>query len=191
MIDLVPRAIAYLKEAGVSFAPGLSALEITRIEDRFGFSFSVEHREFLTTMLPISRGWVNWRTESADALRERLNRPIDGTIFDVHNNDFWPASWGKRPTEKMQIEQQARMRLGHVPKLVPIYGHRYLPAAPAPTPSPVFSVYQTDVIYYGADLLDYVSREFGPSEPRWSTMDAPRHVEFWSNLASGADNADL
>ncbi|MBL0888960.1 hypothetical protein [Myceligenerans indicum] len=47
----------------------------------------------------------------------------------------------------------ARNYLATVPRLVPIVGHRYLPATPAPRGSPVSSVYQTDVIYYGADLV--------------------------------------
>ena len=191
MSDLVAQAIAHLRHIGVDVAPGLSDREFTRIEETFGFTFNAEHHTFLATALPISDRWINWRAASNDELRERLAWPIDSAIFDVHSNDFWPASWGERPNTKAQTEQKAREQLNRVPRLVPIYGHRYLPAAPAPTPSPVFSVYQSDVIYYGSDLLDYVRREFGSSPPSWEGMGTSKHVAFWSNLAEGAENSDL
>jgi len=37
---------------------------------------------------------------------------------------------------------------------------------PAPTRLPVFSVYQTDVIYYGDHLADFVAYEFKVGEAR-------------------------
>jgi hypothetical protein len=40
------------------------------------------------------------------------------------------------------------------PRLVPVYSHRYAPAAPAPAGSPELSVHQTDIIYYGPNLVD-------------------------------------
>jgi hypothetical protein len=50
-------------------------------------------------------------------------------------------------------------------------------------------VYQSDVIYYGDNLLDYVAHEFkvSPLEP---STDRPR-VPFWGDLADGAENQDL
>lgn len=45
------------------------------------------------------------------------------------------------------------------PRLIPIYAHRFTPAAPSPSESPVFSVWQTDIIYYGANLLEYLTNE--------------------------------
>ncbi len=69
-----------------------------------------------------------------------------------------------------------------------MFSHRYLPSGPQFAPSPVFSVHQTDVIFYGDDLLDYVAYEFG-APPRHPS--ARTHVPFWSNLAEGAENSDL
>ena len=69
-----------------------------------------------------------------------------------------------------------------VSTLIPIYSHRYMPAAPAPAGSPVFSVHQTDVIYYGSDLVSYFQSEFFNIPDRKS----PTHrVDFWSELAEG------
>jgi hypothetical protein len=41
-----------------------------------------------------------------------------------------------------------------------------MPAAPARTGAPVFSVWQADVIFYGDNLLDYLRREFAPADAR-------------------------
>lgn len=66
--------------------------------------------------------------------------------------------------------------------------HPHLTSEPRFRPSPVFSVYQTDVPVYGDDLLDYVAREFNapPFNPG-----ARMRVPFWSDLAEGAEDCDL
>jgi len=76
----------------------------------------------------------------------------------------------------------ARAQTSHLPKLISLYSHRYLPAEVPDTGYPVFSVYQTDTIYYGRDLLDYLEREFaGPG--RGPVGDVTRWIPFWSALA--------
>ena len=70
------------------------------------------------------------------------------------------------------------------PRLVPVYSHRYLPAGRGASGHPVLSVMQTDIICYGADLDDYLYREFGLG----AAGDKPCRptVMFWSLLASVA-----
>ena len=49
----------------------------------------------------------------------------------------------------------------------------------------MFSVYQTDTIYYGRDLEDYLRREFG-SDGHRAPVDGVRvHIPFWAELAEG------
>jgi hypothetical protein len=110
-------------------------------------------------------------------------------VFDVHNNVFWPASWGERPDDPGDREHRARVNLARVPRLVPIYSHRYLTVDPEYRPSPVFSVHQADVIYYGDDLLDYVAHEC--KVPPLHPLPGRAHAPFWSDLAEGAENPDL
>jgi hypothetical protein len=45
------------------------------------------------------------------------------------------------------------------PRLIPIYGYRMMPDRPHLTGNPVLSVYQTDIIYYGFDLDDYLRHD--------------------------------
>jgi hypothetical protein len=64
-----------------------------------------------------------------------------------------------------------------------VLGHRYLPEQPHEPGNPVFSVYQADVIYYGADLIDYFEREFaGWGHRPWP--DQIRYIPFWSDLVA-------
>jgi len=105
-------------------------------------------------------------------------------MFDVANNSFWHDSWGERPDEHRLALEVARRHLAEVPKLVPIYGHRFLPAGRGSHGHLVMSVWQTDIICYGADLVDYIEREFGQVQADGS--DAPRSaratVEFWRDF---------
>jgi hypothetical protein len=189
--DLVEQALKRLERVGVTLTRGLGDREFVRIEERFGFRFSAEHRAMLAVALPTGRYWVDWRHAAPDDLQGRLDWPVDGVVFDVHNNGFWPASWGERPVGRAMAEQRARSHLARVPTLVPVYSHRYLPAGPAPAPSPVFSVHQTDVIFYGDNLLDYLAHEFGMTPPHPADLNGRRHIDFWSDLAECVDPDDL
>jgi hypothetical protein len=72
-------------------------------------------------------------------------------------------------------------RMTHVAKLIPLIGHRYLPDEPHEPGNHVFSIYRADVIYYGADLIDYFERESAGSCHRpWP--DQIKYIPFWSDL---------
>ena len=45
--------------------------------------------------------------------------------------------------------------------MIPLYGHRYLPCGHSTYGHPVLSMWGTDIVYYGTDLVDYLHREFG------------------------------
>jgi hypothetical protein len=191
MDDLIDKCVEKLRLLGVDLRAGLSHSEIAGIEGEFGFTFSTDHAALLTAVLPVGDAWVDWRQSDRDDLRSRLEWPTDGVLFDVELNSFWPASWGPRPDDIISALAVARVRMDAVPTLVPIHSHRYLPAAPAPHLTPVFSVYQTDVIYYGADLLDYIDHEFDQTEWPWVPRRYGPRIGFWSDLAEGADSASL
>ena len=124
---------------------------------------------------------MNWRDDSEESIVERLNAPYDGIYFDIEYNDFWWDAWGTRPTKLNDALTVAKEVLSNVPRLMPIYGHRYIPQEPALAGNPVFSVMQTDVIYYGNDLVSYFANEFHLTV--FESVTSPRHIEFWSELA--------
>ncbi|BCW06003.1 hypothetical protein NtRootA1_21410 [Arthrobacter sp. NtRootA1] len=87
--------------------------------------------------MPIGPRWIDWLGDPR-GVQKRLDWPRDGVLFDVSENVFWPEEWGERPTEVEEALLAARERLRTMPSLIPIYSHRFMPAAPAPAGSPVF-----------------------------------------------------
>lgn len=184
-------ALGVLRSAGVRLAPGLSEVELVAAETELGFRFAPDHRELLALMLPTGPGWPDWRGPDQD-IRRRLGQPAEGLAFDVVHNGFWPTSWGVRPSEPAAVTQAAGSVVRTLPVLVPLYRHRYVPAASGSSgPSPVFSVHQSDVIYYGRDIADYAAREFGAGRSAPVDTRGISTVPFWSDLALGLDDSDL
>jgi hypothetical protein len=178
-----------LAARGVSLAAGLSTSEIAQLATRFGLVFPPDLRLLLQVALPVSAGFTPWRDAlhspaGARALQTRLLAPLEGILFDVQLNGFWLVEWGPKPAQAATREQLVRQQFVHYPQLLPLYSHRYLPASPALAGNPVFSVYQTDIIYYGYDLAHYLATEFKFALPAgFAALTAPKNqIMFWDAL---------
>ena len=177
----IDACIALLQAHGVPLGPGLRREQIADIEARYGFEFSPDHRRLLERVQPSGESWLHWTEDSEESIRSRLDWPRDGVLFDVENDAFWPAGWGARPRTAEARSAIVTERVARWPALVPLYSHRYMPAAPAGPGAPVFSVWQTDVIFYGSDLLDYLRREFEPATYDFQAMQvSPDSCVPWS-----------
>ncbi|MGW1136413.1 hypothetical protein [Streptomyces zhihengii] len=187
---LTPEAARNLQSMlQAEIGPGLSEQEFHVVEARYGFTFSADHRAFLTAGLPLgSRSWPDWRNGDPEDLTERLSRPVEGVLFDVEHNGFWHPAWNPRPSGTSEALQVARSELATVPQLVPLYSHRYLPGTAGQSGHPVLSVHQTDIIFYGNDLSDYVRWEF---TGRASGLPAHATVGFWSYFVNGRPGIDV
>ncbi|MFI8765222.1 hypothetical protein ACIGN6_09895 [Streptomyces sp. NPDC053792] len=174
-------------------APGLSERELDAVEARFGFAFSADHRVLLGTGLPQgSPEWPDWRNDSPEDLAERLARPVEGVLFDVEHKRFWHPVWPSRPAETSDALRVARAELASVPRLVPVYGHRYLPGTAGAYGHPVLSVWQTDIIIYGDDLAGYLRHEFTGCTSGPTTRTRTRTtVDFWSYFVDGGPGIDV
>ena len=173
--------------------PGLTGTELARIERDYEFEFADDHRAFLTAGLPLNgppqegrawhKPWPDWRDGDPGELRQQLDWPIEGAFFDVVNNALWHPAWGQRPADTRKALNAARQHLAQAPKMIPIYGHRYLPAGRGTCGHPVLSIHQTDIIVYGTDLADYITNEFSGSgwliSADWTP---PPMVRFWSDF---------
>lgn len=177
------RLLAELREREIVIEDGLTESEARDAEYRFGFRFPPDLRALLQTGLPVSGGFPDWRDGDEGALRTTLNWPLEGMQFDIEHNTFWLAEWGPRPPSLEEAVQIAAQAVAAAPRLVPVCGHRYIPAEPARAGNPVLSVYQTDIIVYGNDLLSYFAHEFH-GVANWHTppMDT-RSIRFWDALA--------
>jgi hypothetical protein len=174
-----------LERAGVVFQSGLTAEEVERIERRHGFRFPPDYRAFLMQALPGSHSFIDWRSADDEAIRSRMELPFEDMCFDIENKAFWLRGWGPRPARLEDAFAIARRAVGAAPKLVPIAGHRFIPESPHEEGNPVFSVHQTDIIYYGSNLAEYLENEWGHSffgQGRYMVTEPVKSIDFWSYL---------
>lgn len=174
-----------LKNKGILFDEGMSLPEITEIEKRFRITFPTELVQLYSIGLPVSDGFYDWRNSNEGNVRqikEVINMPLQGLIFDLKSNNFWCDKFGEKPES---IEDARNVLIEHykrAPQMIPIYGHRYMPFFPNETNIPVFSIMQSDIIYYGMDLVSYLEIEFGFKQHGELIQAKIRYVDFWSDL---------
>lgn len=126
---------------------------------------------------PVGQGSLDWTTSDPADIRNSLDWPFEGFWFDVQHRMWWPE-WGVKPTTQEGQREALRAAFAAAPKLIPVYGHRYLPEEPFESGNPVFSVYQGDVIHYGSDLADWIKHE----TRNYSTPPGPlKEIPFWSD----------
>lgn len=174
-----------LKAAGVKFENGLSSLEIRNIESKYKILFPPDLKEYLSYEMPISNGFINWRGDERKIL-EALNWPFEGICFDIENNGFWLYEWGEKPIEYKEQIKIAKYNYDKAPKMIPINGHRYIPECPKEVNNPIFSIYQTDIIYYGSNFYNYLLNEFayyfGQLDHKIEFDSEIKTIRFWTKL---------
>jgi len=194
-MESVDRIIEILEKNIFQLEPGLSDKEIQNIEVRFQFRFPPDLRLLFQMVLPVSEKFYHWRkalvdAKTAEKISGMLDWPRDGILFDVEHNNFWVhhdlpdvPTWGPKPETLEKQLDIAKTHIASYPKLIPIYSHRYIPETPHEKGNPVFSVYQTDIIYYGSCLANYFLNEL---ENRNELSQEIKRVPFWSDCCLGA-----
>jgi hypothetical protein len=164
--------------AAVEFDDGLTDVEVAAVENKFVFRFPPDLRAFLQTALPRGPKFPDWRSGDEATLRDWLNLPRDGVLFDVEHNGFWLDEWGPRPDSLEEALRTGSDLIAAAPTLIPIFSHRMMPDEPHLPGNPVFSVHQTDIIRYGFNLADYLRHEFTlPGREPWPAE--VRSIRFW------------
>jgi hypothetical protein len=178
-----------LREKGIQFEDGLTTVEAEEVQKRHSLSFPPDLIELLSVGLPVSKNFPNWRmgiVETSGGLRpidEILGWPAEGISFDVRRSEFWMNSWGERPSSVDEAVSEALRQVALAPKLVPLWGHRFLPSDPLEAGNPILSVIQTDIIYYSLNLGAYFMREFGLAiDNQRDAAAKPRRIRFWSDV---------
>jgi hypothetical protein len=160
---------------------GYSDSELEEIQQRWKLTFPPDLVALLRHQRSFGEGpaALDWLTSSEEEIKARLDWPFESFLFDVEHDQLWWPEWGEKPASAPERREQLAKVFAEAPKLIPLFGHRYLPAEPCEAGNPVFSVYQSDVIYYGANLQDWLRREFAgwDSEP-WPTL---KRIRFWSD----------
>jgi hypothetical protein len=177
-----------MKQRGVEFEQGLTDSEIGLAEEWGQFRFVPDLRAFLQTALPVAwntqhgrREFPRWRHDGA-IIKNAQAWICEGIEFDILNNHFWLEAWGEKPLVIDDAFNVARQHLSSAPLMIPIYSHRHIPAEPYEAGNPVFSIYQTDIIYYGTDLESYLQNEFLRGSNFIIEDSAVKRIRFWSGL---------
>lgn len=175
----------------ITWAPGLGPEEFDAIEQRFDIEFADEHRAFLAAGVPVGGGFPDWRYRwwglRPDPLFAALDSSVEDVLFDVGHDQFWHPAWGIRPDQAAAAIAVARGHLATAPRLIPVFIHRCLPPGAGLPPRAVMSVHQTDVIFYGDELYEWVRMEFVMSaEERKASDRTPisEHplIPFWTDV---------
>jgi hypothetical protein len=171
---------------------GYSPSELDDIQARWDLRFPPD----LIALLRDYREWpVNWPgghfdwiASDAAIIRDKLDWPFEGFWFDVEHGGLWMPEWGERPHEERARHARLREVFAAAPKLIPLVGHRYVPEEPNESGNPVFSVYQSDIVPYGADLDDWLRREReGYTAAPWPAL---KPVRFWTRAFEYINGAD-
>jgi hypothetical protein len=165
--------------------PGLSPAEITSIEAQLGFRLPEDFAYLFQHLQDPGRvlfPWSNFKKEEYDEMIRWILHGIELAV--EHKKKFWLKRWGQRPPSLFDALEIVRRDFESRPKLLPIYGHRFLAAEPFRCGNPVFSIMQTDIIYYGADLAHYLVNEFVDHDYALHTYKQKiQTIPIWSDLA--------
>ncbi len=156
---------------------GMTESEIEQTEKEFNIKFTSEHRQFLKILHTIDRKQVytyeddetgeiehhespffyNWLSDKEE-IKDTINWPYTTMLSDVMGaNKVWLKSWGNiRPTSEETKEKIFSAWFKKTPKLIPIYGHRFIVSNHDNTQNPVLSIRGSDTIVYGWNMRHYL-----------------------------------
>jgi cell wall assembly regulator SMI1 len=164
----------------MEWAEGHTQDELDRAQELFGVTFPPDLVAFYLEKRPAET--YDW-TKDHDSIWRMLAWPYEGLWFDVVHNGLWWDSWGSKPERRSDQQDVLRAVLAAAPRLIPLFGHRFIPQSPCEAGNPVFSVYQSDLIVYGANLAHYFEREFASSSDEGEPWPEVKRIPFWSQIA--------
>jgi len=182
-LEVYKKIIQTLENRGIQFEDGLTNKEVIDIEKRYGVIFPDELKSFFSIALPVAGGFYNWRdiTDSnVNIIKRRFKIPFVELVEDI-DEIYWSDDWENEPDNKEERNTILLNKINSAPKLIPIYSHRYI-ASVKSSQNPVFSVYGTDIIYYGESLGSYLEIEFGLKKHSDMKTEIIVPVPFWSEL---------
>jgi hypothetical protein len=143
-----------------------------------------------TTLIPTTApSFYHWQRDT-EAIAAAYAWLVEGLCFDIQYNDLWLENWGAKPSMREAQEARVQDLVQAAPKLIPVFGHRYLLAEPWQAGNPVLSIYQSDIVVYSSNLHDYLLMEFGDliggvyTQLTPSNIEAYQTIPFWGDFVS-------
>ena len=173
----------------IIFEKGLSWQEQQELEEFWGIHFPKSLMDFYACAFPAAErnpvvypwnpppefslfpDWRDTSPENVTHIRELLETPVKYLVHEMKRDSWQCDIWkGLTPDEVGEA----------APKLIPVYGHRYMPMNGFDPP--VFSVVGRDVVYFGSDLFEYLRREFLESPADKSPISFMPYVPVWGDI---------
>ena len=100
--------IKLLKDKGIKFDTGLTQNELEKIYEIYKIKFPLSLKSFLTTALPVSDGFYDWRDFSSEKVTKIKNMMqhfyefVKSASFEeyIPNNTYSPDQWCKISREQ-------------------------------------------------------------------------------------------
>ena len=187
MLINIERIREILTKNEIKLFEGLTDEEFEKIENFYSIKFPISLRILYKSFLPEFYNWRDFSEENVEKIKNYLNAPIQGMLFDIQYNGFWKKCFGQKTdnineNKRIALDYLKNANNENVPKLIPIYSHRFVPCYPDIIDIPVISVVQTDIIYYGNDLEDYFENEFHEKKTKDSVDLYNKYIPFWTDI---------
>lgn len=140
-------------------AEGASAQEVDAFEAETGLELPDDLRWLVQNTHDPGGAFFGWLKEP-ERIAESRDWIRNGIEFDLQHGTTWLKRWGEPPKEIDARIEIFRADFQSWPALVPVMGHRFLRIDPCNSGQPVYSIVQTDIIYYGANLASWLAMEF-------------------------------
>jgi len=157
---------------------------VMELEDFFGQQLPEDAIWLASNIYDPDSYILRW-TRGVEAIKEFERWVYRGVAAEV-DAGFWPQAWGAKPASGPERVAQLDDFWAIWPKLLPLTGHRALPVSPAQAGNPVFSLMQTDIIYYGFSLVDWFQLDHSDrssSHAKFHASKPSRHIPGWSDFA--------
>lgn len=179
--------LGMLKKKKYDILPGMASGQISSVERAYGFNFPTSLADFYSCGVPMSKSplsdfpdWWNFDSQNISDIKKWISAPMENLRSDVRDG-FWLNVWGERPENVDDALAVFDSLAEKAPKLIPVYGHRYIPVIEGVDDPPVISAVGQDIIYYGCNLSNYMKNEFidftEPIDP-----DKIIRIPFWSDI---------
>lgn len=152
-----------LENAGVKITETLTSEEIKRIEEIYGITLPKELCKFYANGVPVGT-----------IVNEKADFSARDGFYNWHDFSDENVAYIK---EKMEFAYSEKLVPENAPRLIPIYGHQYVPMMEMEE-LPVISVCGADVIFYAQNLEDFMERIMKPFERHEPV--AVEGIPFWS-----------
>jgi hypothetical protein len=162
---------------------GYSQIELDDVQAKWNFRFPPDLIELLRERRPLVNDpqCFDWIAAEPKLIKYWFDWPFEGYWKTVQRRGIWWPEWGERPRRFGEQREKLRAIFADAPTLVPLVAHRFIPDEPSEPGNPVFSVFHSDIVHYGANLRDWLTREFrtlGGGLPPWPPI---KEIRFWGD----------